>query len=103
MISDIVTWVIPFASGAAGVYAGLKVGIARLEANYINLRTIVEAANHKLEGQVGETRCERYREDCQERIEKTLDRIEAKVDRNKEFVTDEIRKIAVYMAKHNGD
>ena len=78
---QIISWGIPFASGAAGVYAGLKVGIARLEANYSNLRGLVEETKMKLREQVGETRCKEYREDCRENIHCRLNDIFTKLDK----------------------
>lgn len=81
MIPDWIQWSIPFASGAAGVYAGLKVGIARLEANYINLKTLVAETKETLKEQVGEKRCKEYREDCRENIHNRLDNISMKLDK----------------------
>lgn len=103
MLPEWIQWAIPFASGAAGVYAGLKVGIAKLEANYCNLRIQVDENRAKLKEQVGQERCDRMRDECQDRIEKTLDRIESTVAHNTAHVSEELKKIAIYMAKHNGD
>jgi hypothetical protein len=103
MIPDWLAWSVTFASGVAGVFAGLKVGIARLEANYSGLRQQMDEARATLRYQVGEARCDRYREDCQNRIEKRLDNIERLIEGNRNHVSSKFEEIAVYMAKHNGD
>ena len=81
MIPEWLQWGIPFASGAAGVYAGLKVGIARLEANYVNLKILVNETKDTLKNQVGETRCKEYRTDCRETIHTRLDDIFKKLEK----------------------
>jgi len=84
-IPEWITWGIPFLSGVgggvAGVYAGLKVGIARLETNYCNLRAMVAENKAILKEQVGEKRCREYREDCQENIHNRLNDIFKKLDK----------------------
>lgn len=93
-IETLLQWGVPFASGAAGVYAGLKVGLARLEANYTHLKMRIEENNKKLEEQVGETRCREYRMDCRENIHCRLDDIFEKLDKMDKTVLETAIKVA---------
>lgn len=68
-------------SGIGGVYVGLKVGIARLEVNYSNLKSRVDETKEALKEQVGDRRCKEYRSDCRENIHCRLDDIFAKLDK----------------------
>jgi hypothetical protein len=95
MIPEWLQWGIPFASGAAGVYAGLKVGIARLEANYVNLKARIEETKETLKAQVGETRCREYRTDCRDNIHNRLDDIFDALDK----IKTEMVGVAVKVAK----
>ena len=103
MVPDWIAWAVPFVSGVGGVYVGLKVGITRLEANYVTLSDQVEDAKAKIAKQVGEDRCDKYRAECQGRIEKALDKLNDTLKDQGEKVTTKFERIAIYMAKHDGD
>ena len=94
MVPDFIAWSVPFASGLAGIFVGLKVGIAKLEVNYQNLREKVNLNREKLEVQVGKPDCEMLRRDCQGRIEKSLLRLEAQVEANRNYVGDRFKEVA---------
>lgn len=95
MVPDWIAWSVPFASGVAGIYTGLKVGIARLEANYAHLKSRVDESKETLKNQVGEARCKEYRADCRENIHCRLDDIFESLDK----IKTEMVGIAVKVAK----
>lgn len=110
MVPEWLQWAIPCASGAAGVLVTLKVGMAKLESTVYHLRDQVEENKETLKDQVGEERCLRMRDDCQTRIDKRLDELHTAVEANRVYVSSkfenvavELKAIAIWMAKHNGD
>lgn len=92
---DWAAWIMPAISGACGV--GLAWGAIRQRVE-INTRRI-DKIESKLEMQVGDERCNEFRKECQIRIEKGFD----KVDKHLTCINEELRTIAVWMAKHNGE
>lgn len=92
---DWAAWIVPCISGALGV--GVTWGTIRQKVESNTDR--ITKMETKLEKQVGEDHCKEMRVDCQTRIDKGFNKIEAQLSN----VANELKTIAVWMAKHNGD
>jgi hypothetical protein len=92
---DWAAWVVPCISGAFGV--GLTWGTLkqRIDANCKRL----DKMETKLDEQVGGDNCLRIRTDCHTTLEKRFDRLDA----SNANIFCELKSIAIWMAKHNGD
>ncbi len=84
-----------FLSGAFG--AGLMWGTLRQKVEHVSRR--VEKMEIKLEEQVGEEHCREMRVDCQTRIDRGFNKIDTQLSN----IMGELKTIAIWMAKHNGD
>jgi hypothetical protein len=95
---DVINYLAPFASGAFG--AGIVWGYVKTKITELDRRTM--ATEKKIECQVGQTRCDRMREECTSAIVKGMDKIEAQILDNRNYVTDRFVEIARFMGQHNG-
>lgn len=86
------------AGGAFGVIVTLKVAMARMETSVHYIATEVATLKLKMEHQVGDARCDRMRMECQTRLEKSCGEIKGQLKE----ITDEMKAIGKWMAKHNG-
>ena len=85
----------------AGV-AGVAVGYGSMQQTQKDQDRRLVKVESKIDFQVGSERCDKIREECRTMLLDALNRIEAQISKNRDYVVDQFQDIARFMGKMNG-
>lgn len=102
MTPEWITLLAPFVSGAVGAGATAGVAWGMLKQKYTDLERRMAIVEQQIQHQVGDSKCDKMRGDCQVRMEKICDEIKHEIIANRNWVTDRFTEIARFMGAHNG-
>jgi hypothetical protein len=98
MSIDYASFIVPAISGAVGI--GVAYGAMRTTMKEWKERQ--NKMDEKLEEQVGQLRCDRYREQCRNEIQDALGEIKREMVVNRNWVGEKFEDIARFMGRMNG-